>query len=53
MGHGAFFKAAHVPDGEMVSITSMYLFGDAKLWWRTRMGMMQSREGPRLLLGRL
>lgn len=33
-----FFKAAHVPDDEKVSITSMYLFGDAKLWWRTRMG---------------
>ena len=33
-----FFKAAHVPDSEMVSITSMYLFGDAKLWWRTWMG---------------
>ena len=33
-----FFKAAHVPDSEMVSITSMYLFGDAQLWWRTRMG---------------
>ena len=31
-----FFKAAHVPDGEKVSITSMYLTGDAKLWWRTR-----------------
>ena len=33
-----FFKAAHVLDSEMVSITSMYLSGDAKLWWRTRMG---------------
>ena len=32
-----FFKVAHVPDGEKVSITSMYLTGDAKLWWRTRM----------------
>ena len=32
-----FFKAAHVPNEEMVSITSMYLSGDAKLWWRTRM----------------
>ncbi|RVW19038.1 hypothetical protein CK203_095041 [Vitis vinifera] len=27
-----FFKAAHVPDGEKVSITSMYLTSDAKLW---------------------
>ena len=33
-----FFKAAHVPYSEMVSITSMYLSGDAKLWWHTRMG---------------
>ncbi|RVW84128.1 hypothetical protein CK203_053568 [Vitis vinifera] len=30
-------KAAHIPDGEKVSITSMYLTGNAKLWWRTRM----------------
>ena len=32
-----FFKAAHIPDGEKVSITSMYLNGHAKLWWWTRM----------------
>ena len=32
-----FFKAVHIPDGKKVSITSMYLTGDAKLWWRTRM----------------
>ena len=32
-----FFKATHVPDSEKISITSMYLTGDAKLWWRTRM----------------
>ena len=32
-----FFKAAHILDGEKVSITSMYLTSDAKLWWRTRM----------------
>ena len=32
-----FFKVAHIPDGEKVSITSMYLTGDAKLRWRTRM----------------
>ena len=30
------FKATHVLDSEKVSITSMYLIGDAKLWWRTR-----------------
>ena len=33
-----FFKVAHLLDSEMVSITSMHLSGDAKLWWRTRMG---------------
>ena len=33
---GQFFKATHIPDGE-VSITTMYLTSDAKLWWRTRM----------------
>ena len=32
-----FFKAAYVSDGEKVFITSMYLTGDAKLWWWTRM----------------
>ena len=32
-----YFKAAKVLDQEMVTITSMYLLGDAKLWWRTRM----------------
>ena len=32
-----FCKAAHIPDGEKVSITSMNLTGDAKLWWRTTM----------------
>ena len=32
-----FFRDAHVLDGKKVSITSMYLTSDAKLWWRTRM----------------
>lgn len=31
-----YFKAAHVPQTEMVTITTMYLSSDAKLWWRTR-----------------
>ena len=31
-----FFQAAQVAEGEKVQITSMYLTGDAKLWWRTR-----------------
>ncbi|KAL0345996.1 UNVERIFIED_CONTAM: hypothetical protein Sradi_4430900 [Sesamum radiatum] len=33
----AYFQAAKVPDAEKVSITSMYLTGDAKLWWRSRL----------------
>ena len=32
-----FFKAAQVADEEKVSITGMYLMGDAKIWWRTRL----------------
>ncbi|XP_027156075.1 uncharacterized protein LOC113756717 [Coffea eugenioides] len=33
-----YFKAVDVPEVEKVTIASMYLSGDAKLWWR----MMQS-----------
>ena len=33
-----YFKAARIPDGVKVSFTSMYLSGDAKLWWKTWMG---------------
>ncbi|XP_050369689.1 uncharacterized protein LOC126787821 [Argentina anserina] len=29
-----YFKNAHIPETEKVSIASMYLEGDAKLWWR-------------------
>lgn len=31
-----YFVAAHILDREKVTITSMYLTEDAKLWWRTR-----------------
>ena len=31
-----YFIAARIPVGEQVAITTMYLIGDAKLWWRTR-----------------
>ncbi|RVW86183.1 hypothetical protein CK203_046110 [Vitis vinifera] len=41
-----FFRATHVLDDEKVSITNMYLTGDDKLWWRTRMRMMQSLKRP-------
>ncbi|KAI9168920.1 hypothetical protein LWI28_003980 [Acer negundo] len=32
-----YFKAARIPNREQVNITSMYLGGDEKLWWRTRL----------------
>ncbi|GAV72623.1 hypothetical protein CFOL_v3_16111, partial [Cephalotus follicularis] len=32
----SYFKAIRVHEEEKVSITSMYLARDAKLWWRTR-----------------
>ena len=32
-----FFNAALVADKEKVSIISMHLLGDAKLWWRTKL----------------
>ncbi|KAL0307239.1 UNVERIFIED_CONTAM: hypothetical protein Sradi_6141200 [Sesamum radiatum] len=32
-----YFQAARIPEAEKVLITSMYLTGDSKLWWRTRL----------------
>ncbi|KAL0290293.1 UNVERIFIED_CONTAM: hypothetical protein Sangu_2579400 [Sesamum angustifolium] len=32
-----YFQAARIPEAEKVSINSMYLTGDAKLCWRTRL----------------
>ena len=29
-----YFIASRIPAGEQVTITTMYLSGDAKLWWR-------------------
>lgn len=29
-----YFRTAHIPEGEQVKFTSMYLAGDAKLWSR-------------------
>ncbi|RVW77248.1 hypothetical protein CK203_043295 [Vitis vinifera] len=31
-----YFSVACIPTNEQIMITSMYLSGDAKLWWRTR-----------------
>ena len=41
-----FFKATHVADEEKVSITRMYLLGDAKLWWRTKLKGDAELERP-------
>lgn len=43
-----YFRAARIPDNEKVTITSMYLSGDAKLWWRTRMADDASAGRPRI-----
>ena len=32
-----FLRVAQIADEEKVSITGMYLIGDAKIWWRTRL----------------
>ena len=45
-----YFKAARIPDREQVSITSMYLSGDAKLWWRTRMADDLSAGRPSVVV---
>ncbi|KAL5775969.1 hypothetical protein ACOSP7_013526 [Xanthoceras sorbifolium] len=43
-----YFRAARIPEREQVSITSMYLSGDAKLWWRTRLADDLSAGRPRI-----
>ncbi|KAL0433551.1 UNVERIFIED_CONTAM: hypothetical protein Slati_2689400 [Sesamum latifolium] len=43
-----YFQAARVPDAEKVSITSMYLTGDAKLWWRSRLSDNASANRERI-----
>ncbi|XP_075111336.1 uncharacterized protein LOC142181743 [Nicotiana tabacum] len=43
-----YFVAAKVPDRKKVKITSMYLTGDAKLWWRTRMADDESAGRPKI-----
>ncbi|TXG51266.1 hypothetical protein EZV62_023790 [Acer yangbiense] len=45
-----YFKAVRIPDREQVSITSMYLSGDAKLWWRTRMADDLSAGRPSIVV---
>ena len=43
-----YFKAAHINNGEQVTVASMFLVGDAKLWWRTRMDDVESTGRPRI-----
>ncbi|KAL0461313.1 UNVERIFIED_CONTAM: hypothetical protein Slati_0018900 [Sesamum latifolium] len=43
-----YFQVARVPDAEKVSITSMYLTGDAKLWWRSRLSNNASANRKRI-----
>ena len=43
-----YFKAARVENDEQVTITSMYLTGDAKLWWRTRLDDDASAGRPKI-----
>ncbi|KAL0388037.1 UNVERIFIED_CONTAM: hypothetical protein Sradi_2685500 [Sesamum radiatum] len=43
-----YFQAARVPDTEKVSITSMYLTEDAKLWWRSRLSDDASANRERI-----
>ena len=44
-----YFKAVHIPDEERVPMTSMYLMGDAKLWWRTRSQEDQNGDKPAIV----
>ncbi|XP_074373704.1 uncharacterized protein LOC141714059 [Apium graveolens] len=43
-----YFKAAHFGENEKVTVTSMYLIGDVKLWWRTRMNDDEDSARPRI-----
>ena len=36
MGHREIFRCYPIPAGEQVTITTMYLSGEAKLWWWTK-----------------
>ena len=43
-----YFTAARVPDADKLNITTMYLTGDAKLWWRTQNANDVSAGRPRI-----
>ncbi|KAL0294142.1 UNVERIFIED_CONTAM: hypothetical protein Scaly_2573700 [Sesamum calycinum] len=43
-----YFQAARVSDAENLSITSMYLIGDAKLWWHSHLSDDASANRERI-----
>jgi len=43
-----YFRAAHIPVEEQVDTACMYLRGDAKLWWRTRVHDDRVMGRPRI-----
>lgn len=43
-----YFEVAHIPDEEQVAITSLYLAGNAKLWWQNRVQEGTSMGRPRI-----
>lgn len=43
-----YFEVAHIPDEEQVWITSLYLAGNAKLWWRNCVQEDTSMGRPRI-----
>ena len=47
MGHGVVFEVAHIPPREQVTLTTMYLSGDMRLWWRTRLNDNAKLRRPR------
>ena len=43
-----YFIVARMPVGEQVTITTMYLTGNAKLWWRTRSSDDAAADRPKI-----
>ena len=43
-----YFKAAKVQDTKKVSITTMYLCDDAKVWWKTKVVEVEGLNLPQI-----
>ena len=43
-----YFIAARIPIGEQVTITTVYLMGDVKLWWWTRTSDDAAARRPKI-----